>query len=237
MSDSSNLLCEAAQKFGLSLTQNQLDDFEKYYKALKIYNSHTNLISNDDKAEVFLKHFADSLAFALLNPQKKDFSMLDIGCGGGFPGVPLLIAYPEACLCAVDSVGKKIKFINELSQVLNLQKRLTMLNMRAEDLPQDCRESFDYALARAVAPLGMLIEYCVPYLKVGGILAAYKSKTAQEEIAAAQNALKLLNSEVIEVKDSDFSQEYTRNIVLIRKNSKTDSKYPRKNGFVKKYPI
>ncbi len=231
------LLISKADEFGICLSEKQIDDFSRYYDLLKDYNSHTNVISNDAIEEVYVKHFVDSLAFALVRPEKQDFKMLDIGAGGGFPGVPILLAYEKASLCSVDSVGKKVKLLSLLRESLNLGQRFTSLKARAESLPSDMRGTFDYALARAVAPLNMLVEYCVPYLKIGGIFVAYKAKTAEEEIAKSQNALKLLGAKVIDVKDYKISDEYERKLVLIQKKEKTNPKYPRQNGFVKKYPL
>ena len=227
-----------AKNFGLDLKESELKDFERYYNELCEYNSHTNLVANTDEKEVYIKHFLDSLAFSIVEEDKdKNFSLLDFGCGGGFPGVPILIIYKHANLVAVDSVGKKIRFVDKLSAALGFGSRLISKNLRIEDLDYAYRESYDYITARAVAPLSMLVEYCVPYLKVGGKLVAYKSKTAEEEISAAKKALKLLHAEVADVKDYKIDNDSVRKLVVIEKKAPSDKQYPRKNGFVKKHPL
>ena len=227
-----------AKNLGVFLEENQLKTFEMYYQELSEYNSHTNLVANTEKKEVYIKHFLDSLAFSLVEEDKnRSFSFLDFGCGGGFPGVPLLIVYEQAKLVAVDSVGKKIRFVDKLSEALGFSNRIVSKNIRIEDLDDTNRESYDYITARAVAPMSMLVEYCIPYLKVGGCLVAYKSKTAEEEILFSKNALRMLNAEVSDIKDYKIDDDYIRKLVVIKKTAPSDKKYPRKNGLVKKYPL
>lgn len=227
-----------AKSFDLDLNESELKAFERYYNELFVYNSHTNLVANTEEEEVYIKHFLDSLAFSLVEEDKdRKFSLLDFGCGGGFPGVPILIVYKQANLVAVDSVGKKIRFVDKLSTALGIGSRLVSKNARIEDLEPNNREFYDYITARAVAPLSMLVEYCVPYLKVGGQLVAYKSKTAEEEISTAENALRLLHAEVADVKDYKIDNDSVRKLVVIEKTAPSDKQYPRKNGLVKKHPL
>lgn len=227
-----------AKSFDLDLNESELQAFERYYNELFVYNSHTNLVANTEEEEVYIKHFLDSLAFSLVEEDKdRKFSLLDFGCGGGFPGVPILIVYKQANLVAVDSVGKKIRFVDKLSTALGIGSRLVSKNARIEDLEPNNREFYDYITARAVAPLSMLVEYCVPYLKVGGQLVAYKSKTAEEEISTAKNALRLLHAEVADVKDYKIDNDSVRKLVVIEKTAPSDKQYPRKNGLVKKHPL
>lgn len=227
-----------AKSFDLDLNESELKAFERYYNELFVYNSHTNLVANTEEEEVYIKHFLDSLAFSLVEEDKdRKFSLLDFGCGGGFPGVPILIVYKQANLVAVDSVGKKIRFVDKLSTALGIGSRLVSKNARIEDLESNNREFYDYITARAVAPLSMLVEYCVPYLKVGGQLVAYKSKTAEEEISTAKNVLKLLHAEVADVKDYKIDNDSVRKLVVIEKTAPSDKQYPRKNGLVKKHPL
>ena len=227
-----------AKSFDLDLNESELQAFERYYNELFVYNSHTNLVANTEEEEVYIKHFLDSLAFSLVEEDKdRKFSLLDFGCGGGFPGVPILIVYKQANLVAVDSVGKKIRFVDKLSTALGIGSRLVSKNARIEDLESNNREFYDYITARAVAPLSMLVEYCVPYLKVGGQLVAYKSKTAEEEISTAKNVLKLLHAEVADVKDYKIDNDSVRKLVVIEKTAPSDKQYPRKNGLVKKHPL
>jgi len=230
-----------SSEFNVILDEKQVKSFIKYHEFLEEFNSHTNLVSCAEAETFFSKHFADSLSFGLikkytdLNSEK---TLIDIGIGGGFPGIPIVIAFPQIKLCAMDSVRKKTDFLAQLSEVLEIQDRVETLNTRAEDaikLPQK-REGFDIATARAVSKLNVILEYTMPFLKTGGIFVAYKSKTADTEIKEAQNALKILGGEVIEKIDYSLSGE-ERNLILIKKTSPTPDKYPRKTGTPLKNPL
>lgn len=230
-----------AKEFNLNLTDNQIEQFKKYWEFLYEYNKHTNLVSSAEPDVVLLKHFADSLSFGILAKDiclNSEKTLLDIGIGGGFPGVPIIIAYPQLKLCAVDSVGKKTEFISKLSQEIGISDRITVLNSRAEDLIKDplMQSSFDISVSRAVSKLNVILEYTLPFVKVGGYFAAYKAKTFQEEIDEAKNALSVLGGEVVKIADYTLSDE-ERKIILIKKIKPTPEKYPRKTGIPKKTPL
>lgn len=236
-----HFLLQKAEEFGIKLDENQLERFNSYYDFLNEYNSHTNLVSSSAHETVMIKHFADSLSIGLLDStirlsEKK--KVLDIGTGGGFPGVPIVIAYPETTLYAVDSVRKKTDFLTLLSPKLGISEKVEILNTRGEELL--CfginKKSLDIGVSRAVSRLNVLLEYNLPYLKIGGYFVAYKSKTCHDEILEAKNALKVLGGEVVEIKNYKLSGE-ERNLILIAKTASTPEKFPRKTGNPAKNPL
>ena len=155
--------------------------FYNYKNEFLKYNFHTNLISKNDEKVLFEKHIFDSLAINLFEGIKKSKNLLDIGTGGGFPAVPIAIAFPEIKIVGVDSIAKKIKFINEIAMTLKLEN-LTGITSRTEELPTKLKESFDIVTSRAVAPLNVILEYATPYLKTGGYFVAYKSKIVKRDV-------------------------------------------------------
>lgn len=231
---------ELLEKLGLNVTktaQTRLDDFLMVFKS---YNSHTNLVSRHDMEFFFEKHIYDSLAINLFFQKYglEKFNMLDIGTGGGFPAVPVAIFYDFCPILAIDSVSKKIGFV-EIAQKLLQLENLTPASKRAEDLRPEDKESFDVVTSRAVAQLNTLLEYAIPYLKVGGYFVAYKAQTAEEEIQKSQNALKVLNAEVVDIIEYSLPnlENHTRRLVIIKKTGKTPAHYPRKSGNAKKNPL
>lgn len=212
--------------------------FSKYKEEFLKYNNHTNLISKNDESVLFEKHIFDSLSINLFNEIKSCKTLLDIGTGGGFPSVPIAIAFQEIKVTGVDSINKKIKFINEIATTLNL-KNLSGIASRTESLPQNLRESFDIVTSRAVAPLNIILEYAIPYLKVNGYFVAYKSKIVNEEIEQAQNALKILNCKIEKIIDYKLPLEdnFDRNLVIIKKLKPTTKNFPRKVGTAKSNPL
>lgn len=235
------ILVNKAKDFNVCLTDKQLEQFKEYWRFLYDYNSHTNLVSSAEPEIVVLKHFADSLSIGLLDKHiniNSEKSVLDVGIGGGFPGVPIIIAYPKLKLYALDSVGKKTEFISQLSSKLEINDRVEVINSRAEDfaLKEGRKESFDIGVSRAVSRLNVLLEYILPFIKVGGYFVAYKAKTFQEEIDEAAEALSILGGKVLDVASYTLSDE-TRNLILIKKIKKTPEKYPRKTGLPLKNPL
>jgi len=252
------LFINKAKEFNINLSAKQVEQFKEYWKFLYEYNKHTNLVSSAELDIVALKHFADSLSIGLLEKElnlNSPKTILDIGIGGGFPGIPIIIAYPELKLCAVDSVGKKTDFISKLSQELGLNDRIKVINSRAEDFAHFChseldsesktlnlfqgdrrREFFDIAVSRAVSKLNVLLEYTLPFIKVGGFFIAYKAKTFQEEIEEAKQALSILGGEVVKIVDYTLSDE-ARKLILVKKTKPTHEKYPRKTGVPAKKPL
>ncbi|HBG48496.1 MAG TPA: 16S rRNA (guanine(527)-N(7))-methyltransferase RsmG [Cyanobacteria bacterium UBA9971] len=241
MNKSWEIFIKKAKEFNIDLTDKQVEQFKEYWHFLYEYNKHTNLVSSAELDIVLSKHFADSLSIGLLENDlnlSTSKTVLDIGIGGGFPGVPIIIAYPELKLCAVDSVGKKTEFLSQLSQKIEITDRIEIINSRVEELIKqpDKRESFDIAVSRAVSKLNVLLEYTLPFIKVGGFFVAYKAKTFQEEINEAKNALAILGGEVIKTANYTLSSE-ERKLILIKKTKSTPAKYPRKTGIPAKNPL
>ena len=204
---------------------NKKEKFEQYFSNLIEWNNKFNLTAITSHDEVFEKHFLDSVLSMDIIPQNA--SVIDIGAGAGFPSFPLKIVRDDLKITAVDSVNKKVTFLNDLTSMLSLQN-VTCLHARAEDLAQkvDFREQFDVCVARAVASLNTLCEYCLPFVKVGGMFLAYKSQNIDEELQSSTNALKLLGGKLEKILKFDLNGA-ERDIVVIRKVATTPKKFPR----------
>jgi 16S rRNA (guanine527-N7)-methyltransferase len=232
-------------KFGIELTDHQLEQFDMYFNLLVEWNKVMNLTAITDFEDVCKLHFVDSISGAkYFNFGKKEFSLADIGTGAGFPAVPLKIVFPGLNITLIDSLNKRLNFLNEVIDKLNLNEHgsIKTLHGRAEDFCQSrngtLRESFDIVVSRAVANMSTLSEYCLPYVKVGGVFIAYKGDKASEELQAAKGAIHLLggklkSAEEFLLPDSDIN----RTICIIEKKEKTSSKYPRKAGVPSKQPL
>lgn len=232
-------LREKAAAFGIELSDHQLEQFETYYEMLVEKNKVMNLTAITEKNEVIDKHFADSLALIKSGVSLTDQKILDLGTGAGFPGIPLKIAFPELEIVLLDSLNKRIKFLNEVIEALGLEK-ITAIHGRAEDFAKqkEYREQFDYVVSRAVANLTVLSEYCLPYVKVGGCFIPYKSGEIDEELNNSKKAVQILGGKIEEVvkfqlPDTDIG----RSFVKIKKNKNTAKKYPRKAGLPAKEPL
>lgn len=209
-----------------------MDKFEKYEQMLIETNKKFNLTSIDDPDQIRIKHFEDSLTIkSYINDGMK---VLDIGSGAGFPGMPLRIE-KNFDLTLIDSVNKKVNFMNQVIDELDL-KNTRAIHVRAEDYAKDHREEFDMVISRAVANLSTLSEYALPFLKVGGIFIAMKGPKAEEEYEDAQNALKILGGELINIDTLDLYGN-TRKNILIKKVRSTKKKYPRDKNLPKKKPL
>ena len=209
-----------------------MDKFEKYEQMLIETNKKFNLTSIDDPDQIRIKHFEDSLTIkSYINDGMK---VLDIGSGAGFPGIPLRIE-KNFDLTLIDSVNKKVNFMNQVIDQLNL-KNARAIHVRAEDYAKEHREEFDMVISRAVANLSTLSEYALPFLKVGGIFIAMKGPKAEEEYEDAQNALKILGGELINIDSLDLYGN-TRKNILIKKVRSTKKKYPRDKNLPKKKPL
>lgn len=214
---------------------NKDDRFLSYYKELISYNEKVNLTAITDKEEVFIKHFYDSLLGAEFVPENA--SLLDIGTGAGFPGLPLKIFRQDIKLTLVDSLNKRIEFLKHLSPILNF--KYDCIHSRAEDFAHSSyREQFDVVTARAVASLNTLCEYTLPLVKVGGMFLAYKGANAQEELNVAEKAIKLLGGKIESIHEFELPNSMgSRSIVVIRKIKSTPTKFPRGKNLPKLKPL
>ncbi|MSS77582.1 16S rRNA (guanine(527)-N(7))-methyltransferase RsmG [Anaerococcus sp. AGMB00486] len=209
-----------------------MDKFKKYEEMLIETNKKFNLTTIVDSSQIKVKHFDDSLTIEkYIN---KGMKVLDIGSGAGFPGIPLRIK-KEFDLTLIDSVNKKVGFMNEVIEELGL-KNTRAIHTRAEDYAKNNREKFDMVVSRAVAKLSTLLEYALPFLKVGGIFIAMKGPKAEEELNEAENALKILGGELINIDTIDLNGN-TRKNILIKKVRSTKIKYPRAKNLPKKNPL
>ncbi|MDQ3014742.1 MAG: 16S rRNA (guanine(527)-N(7))-methyltransferase RsmG [bacterium] len=231
-----------AQLLGISLTQAQLDQFSGYFEALVSWNESVNLTGITEKDEVVTKHFLDSLTIVPYLP-KLPFSMIDIGTGAGFPGIPVRIVVPESTVTLLEAVGKKVNFLEHIIKTLELEN-ITAHQGRAEDFGHDpkFRGQFDIVTGRAVAHLSVLAEYALPFLKVGGRLIAQKMDTitgeeGKNEITDTDKALAELGGRVKGIVAVTAEGLKNRNIIIIEKISDTPSKYPRRAGVPSKRPL
>ena len=233
------ILTEGCKDFGISLTEKQTEQFLEHYKLLIEWNEVMNLTAITEFEEVLSKHFVDSCALGKAVSMEGEKRLLDVGTGAGFPGIPLKIAFPEVEVVLLDSLNKRVKFLNEVIGQLGLSK-ITAVHGRAEDFARqkEYREQFDLVVSRAVANLSSLSEYCLPYVKVGGRFVSYKSGKLNEELAAAQKAIHVLGGEAKEpVYFQLTGTEDERSFVCIEKGKATPKKYPRKAGTPAKEPI
>lgn len=220
----------------ITLTNTQINQFIKYYELLTETNKVMNLTALTEPNDVAVKHFIDSLL--AYDPAMHNAAVTDVGTGAGFPGVPLKIFDPTIKLTLLDSLAKRLKFLDTLVVELGLQN-VTTVHARAEDAGKDknLREQFDFVTARAVARLNVLVEFCLPLVKVGGKFVAMKGD-AQDEIAEAENAIKLLGGKIAEIKNIKLPNlDDKRTLVIIEKIKTTPTKYPRKAGTATKEPL
>jgi len=204
--------------------------FDIYLRELLEWNKKFNLTSITDPEEIRRKHFDDSLLL-LQTIQLNNQSVIDVGTGAGFPGIPLKIACPKIKLTLLEATRKKIEFLKHLVSILDL-KDVEIIWGRAEEVAKEKREVFDVAVSRAVAKLNVLCEYCLPFVKIGGMFVAYKEEKVEEEVKAAEKAIQILGGKLKEIKKFPL-----RSLVIIEKVSKTPPKYPRRAGMAKKKPL
>lgn len=226
-------------ELGIQLTDRQIEKFLLYYEMLIEWNGFMNLTAITEYDEVMKKHFIDSLSLIKAYDLSQERKVIDIGTGAGFPGLVLKIAFPQLEITLLDSLNKRIQFLDAVIQNLSLTSVETV-HGRAEDYakPGKLRECFDLAVSRAVSNLSTLSEYCLPFVKQGGYFISYKSEKISEEAEAAQNAIVLLGGKI--QKQVDFTlpdSDIYRNFLLIEKISGTPKKYPRKAGLPSKEPL
>ena len=221
---------------GLFLTENQVSQFEKYLYLIQEHNKVMNLTGITEEEEVYEKHFYDSLLFSF-NEDMEDLSLIDVGSGAGFPGIPLAITYPSLKVTLLEPLMKRCVFLSLVVQELGLQN-VEVVNDRAEIYSKENKEKYDIATARAVSKLNILLEISSQMIKVGGYFVALKGRIAQEEIEQAKFALKLLNFKIEKNKEDSLpSEEDKRANIFIRKMGSTNPKYPRNYSQVKNRPL
>lgn len=223
------------KKYNIELNEEKKLLFNNYYNFLVKKNNDINLTSITEYDEVWIKHFLDSV---LIYSEIEDNSkILDIGTGAGFPGVPLKIINESLKVTLLDSLNKRINFLNELIDLLKL-KDIKTIHSRAEEYVNVSRETFDYVVSRAVAKLPTLLEYCLPYVKVGGYFIAYKSLNVDDEVAESENALKVLGGVIDKEKSKVINLEgNSRTLLFIKKVKNTPNKYPRGQNKPKTQPL
>mgnify|MGYP004467235351 FL=1 len=218
------------------LNDKQIESYKTYSKLLQEWNKVMDLTAIDEEAQIVEKHFYDSLISAKYFRYENQ-TLLDIGSGAGFPGLVLAIAFPNLKITLLEPTLKRCNFLNEVIKVLDLSN-VKVVNDRAENYVKEKRESFDLVTSRAVSRLNMLLELSIPFLTIQGTMIALKGKNANLELKEAENALKILNVKLL--KNYEFklpSEEENRSILLLKKEARTNIKYPRNYGTIKKKPV
>lgn len=228
-----------AEQLGIRLSEKQLEQFQCYYERLIEKNKVMNLTAITEYEEVVDKHFVDSILLGSVKELSGKKRVIDVGTGAGFPGIPLKIVYPELEITLLDSLNKRVKFLNEVIEELGLTGIQTV-HSRAEDLAQDAvhRQQYDICVSRAVANLSTLSEYCIPFVKQGGYFISYKSTQIEEELKQAKKAVQVLGGTLEQVETVQIpGTTIERQFVMIRKTGTTPKKFPRKAGTASKTPI
>ncbi|WP_125713207.1 16S rRNA (guanine(527)-N(7))-methyltransferase RsmG [Companilactobacillus kedongensis] len=232
---------QALSQRGIELSSEQKEQFQIYFHELVETNKVMNLTTITEESQVYLKHFYDSLVLGFVDERilTDELSLCDIGSGAGFPSIPLKIVNPKLKITMVDSLNKRIKFLNDLSGKLNLTG-INLVHGRAEELGKNklYRENYDIVTARAVAAMNVLTELCLPFAKVGGEFIAMKSEKAPEELSEATYAIKILGGKVGDQKSFELpNNEGVRNFIFVDKTKPTPKKYPRKPGTPGRKPL
>ena len=232
-----DLLKEKATEYGVDLDERALECFDIYARLLVEWNEKINLTAITEPDEIVIKHFVDSLTVFSAADIPEGAKIIDVGTGAGFPGVAMLIARPDLKITLIDSTNKKLNVIRDILEKTELTA--DVIHTRAEAAGQDkvFREQFDFSTARAVSNLRDLSEYCLPFVKKGGTFISMKSAKADEEIAEAKGAIRLLGGEIEDKKTFDLADSGERTIILIKKVSSTPAKYPRPSAKIAKFPL
>lgn len=235
--DIRELLTRKAKEVGVKLTKEQADSFQLYMELLLEWNEKINLTAITDPEEIVVKHFVDSLTLLQGCKVKQGAKVIDVGTGAGLPGIPLKIVRPDIQLTLLDSLNKRLLFLGEVCEKLGIESN--RIHKRAEEagLDKKMREGFDLVTARAVAPLQVLCEYCLPLVKMKGIFVAMKGPGAQEELDAAENALDILGGDEVKIVPVEDFGAGERNLIVVQKKSFTPKGYPRHGGTITKHPL
>jgi 16S rRNA (guanine527-N7)-methyltransferase len=233
------LLADGCAQMGLGLSEMQISQFDRYLSLLLEWNEKFNLTAITDPREVIIQHFLDSVSVLKLALIQDGASVLDMGSGAGFPGIPLKIMLPGIRLTMVDAVQKKTVFLQEVIRYLDLNQS-EAIHARAEDLgkAERQREAYDLVVSRAVAELRVLLEYCMPFVKTGGFFVSHKGPGAAEEMEQAKKAIQVLGGHAVKTEKMNIPfSEKTHNLVVVKKTSRTPINYPRQAGKPKKSPL
>lgn len=236
---STDTLVRGTKQLGITLSEKQIQQFIRYYELLVEWNSFMNLTAITEYEEVMEKHFVDSLAVVKVCDFHQIKSLIDIGTGAGFPGIPLKIAFPHLEVVLLDSLNKRTKFLNEVINQLGLENIRT-IHGRAEDYAKqkEYREQFDVCVSRAVANLSTLSEYCIPYVRNRGEFISYKSGKIEEEVEQSRKAVFILGGKISRIEKFCLADtDMERSFVIIKKEKKSPGKYPRKAGMPSKEPL
>ncbi|UOW69363.1 16S rRNA (guanine(527)-N(7))-methyltransferase RsmG [Paraclostridium bifermentans] len=234
-----DILKKGIEDLGLKCSHETIDKFSKYREILVEWNQKMNLTGIEEEKEVYIKHFLDSVAAVKKGYIKDGMSIIDVGTGAGFPGLPLRICLENSKVTLLDSLNKRINFLSEVCTNINIDD-IELIHGRAEDFGKDekYREQYDIATARAVAGLPILMEFCVPFIKVGGYFVCLKGPNADTELEESRKAMEVLGLEFVEKIDVELPEiELKHNIVVFKKVNSTPAKYPRKAGKPVKTPI
>lgn len=235
----SELLKKGIEEYGINLSEIQIEQFMKYKNILQEWNKKINLTAITEDDEIIKKHFIDSISVVKSRIINDGVSIIDVGTGAGFPGIPIKIVMPSVKVILLDSLNKRINFLNEVIRELGLNN-IETIHGRAEEMARDekYREKFDVAIARAVANLTVLSEYCIPYVKLGGHFISMKGPSADEEIQQSKNAIGTLGGKLKEIVETKIlDEEINHKLIIVEKIKNTDEKYPRKAGQIEKKPL
>jgi len=237
MEDRFDNFIKELEKLSITLSKEQLEQFHIYYEMLVEKNKVMNLTAITEWEEVLEKHFLDSVSLLRAVDVKQNLSVMDMGTGAGFPGIPLKIVFPNLEVTLADSLNKRVLFLQEVIDALKLEG-IEAVHGRAEDLAKEkkYREQYDLCVSRAVANLSTLSEYCIPFVKIGGMFVSYKSGACEEEVQASKSAVFLLGGKIKDIVKFELG-EFGRAFILIEKVNGTPKTYPRKAGMPSKKPL